>query len=74
MGVPYKRFEAFPVLIVSSKRVEARRIATEHVFSHWLVLQAPDLDGMDDARVWNKHQFIQRCTTQTLAERIGELP
>jgi hypothetical protein len=35
MGVPYKRFEALPVLSVSSKHVEARRIAAEYFFSHW---------------------------------------
>ena len=34
MQVPYKRFEALPVLTASLKRVEARRITVEYFFSH----------------------------------------
>ena len=63
MGVPQKRFEALPVLTVSSKRVEARRISAEYFFSHWPGLRVPDLGGVDDAHARNKHQFIQRYTT-----------
>ena len=48
MGVPYKRFEELPLLTISSKRVEARRIAAEYVF-HWLVLRVLNLGGVDDA-------------------------
>ena len=32
MRVPYKRFEALPVLTASPKRVEARRITVKYVF------------------------------------------
>jgi hypothetical protein len=59
-GASYKCFEVLPVLTVSSQRVEARRIAAEYFFSHWLVPRAPYLDGMDNAPTWNKHQFFQR--------------
>jgi hypothetical protein len=61
MGVPHKRFGALPVLTVSFRHVEACRGVAEHFFSHWFqaVLRAPDLGGVNDARAWNKHQFIQ---------------
>ena len=70
MGVPYKRFEALPVLSVSSKHVEACRLAAEYFFSHCPGLQTLDLGGVNDAHAWNKHQLIQRY----LGGRIGMLP
>jgi hypothetical protein len=57
-GVPYKRFEPLPVLTVGSNHIEARRIAAEYFFSHWLILRAPDLGEVGDARAWNQHRFI----------------
>jgi hypothetical protein len=58
MGVPYNHFEVLLILTVSSRHVEARRIVAEYFFSHWLVLQAPALGGVDDACTWTKHRFI----------------
>ena len=54
--------------IVSPKRVEARRVAAGYFFSRRLVLQAPDLDGMDDACVWNEHYFIHSIVQYTKLE------
>jgi len=42
------------VFTVVSKRVEARGIATESIFSHWLALRALDSDEVDGARAQNK--------------------
>jgi hypothetical protein len=72
MGVPYKRSQC-------DSQFQARRSSQSRgraLFSRWfqVVLRAPDLGGVSDARAWNKHQFIQRCTTQNFRERIGELP
>jgi len=50
MEVPYKRFEALPILTISSMRVEARGIAAEYSFSHWLALRPPNSDRADDTR------------------------
>jgi len=53
MEVPHKRFEALPMLTVSSMRVEAGGIAAEHSFSHRLALRPPNSDRADDTRSWN---------------------
>ena len=42
-----------------SKDVESK---SSTFFSHWFVPRAPDLSGADDARVWNRQQFIQGGT------------
>jgi hypothetical protein len=59
VGVPYKRFEVLPVSTARSKPVETRRIVAKYFLVIIdLFLRAPDLDGMDNARAWNKHYFI----------------
>jgi hypothetical protein len=62
MEISYEHFEAL-VVTVSFKRVEARGVAASTFFSRWLVLRAPDFGGVGDARCWDGHRFIQRCTT-----------
>jgi len=48
------RLEALPVLTVDPKRVEARGIMTECIFSHWFALLALDSDEGGGVRAWNK--------------------
>ena len=50
----WKRLEALPVLTVDPKRVEARGIMTECIFSHWFALLALDSDEVGGVRAWNK--------------------
>ena len=54
----WKRLEAFPVLAVAPKRVEAHGIATERLFSYRLPLRTLDSDETGGTRAWNKQEFI----------------